>query len=101
MFVNSSAGINKLGIISAAFPVVRVDTLGGADTALRGAGTEVAPSHITRCFLSLHNPDMKNAVSSRPTGLQPAEVRRHLSEAVPRASWAGWQGRAGEGSPSS
>lgn len=52
MFVNSKAGINKLGLISTALFEVRMDS--------RGAGREggrVAPGAALHCFLSHHQPE--------------------------------------------
>lgn len=52
VFVNSNAGINKLGLMSAALPEVRADS--------RGAGRGGWPEATAlRCFLSCHQPARK------------------------------------------
>lgn len=76
MFVNSNAGINKLGLMSTAFPEVCVDSW--------GAGMEVAQGHSPAL---LPQPARKIKISAWP-----AAFRGALAPAQSRlSSQAGWR----------
>lgn len=83
MFVNSNAGINKLGLMSTALPEVCTDS--------RGAGREGGwpEAMALRCFLGCHQPARKIQISAWP-----AASRGALAPA--RSRWGSWAGQQGE-----